>query len=368
MIRISRVDHPSSLDAPEMFVLRAERDLWDTVLQDKVGDLDLHESAKLQFSRGINPQYRMYRYLVASEVAVPLHEEDVLGVASLELPMMDNPRLATLSIAVRKGRRGEGIGAALHAAALDVAREHGRSTIQVWTWEPSEIPRGSLELAAETGSGGVDAQSAESRFLTAQRYVLGQAEFMRRLVLPDMGEATASRDRALDGKPLDYEVITLNDVIPPRLHAGIAELCTAMGVDTPTGDLDLDEEAWDEDRVRASIAEVQAGDRGQMLTVIRHIPSQRLVAFTRIFHDRSKPEVGLQWETLVLKEHRGCGLGMLMKVVNHAAVVECWPGVKRIITGNASENSHMRTINDALGFEPYAATGFWELRLRGTDS
>lgn len=368
MSRITHFDHPSTLIAAEMFVLRAERDLWAVVLQDKVGDMDMFEPDELLFSRGIHPRYQRQIHLVASDGASPSRADDVLGVATLEFFMADNPRLATLGVAVRKDRRGEGIGTALHAAALEVARDHGRSTIQAWTWEPPEVPPGGVELDAETGSGGVDATSPESRFLTHHGYVLGQFERISRVGLSGIDEATARRDEALDSKPADYEVITLRNDVPERLFSGIAELCAAMTSDTPTGAMDLEDELWDADRVRASIEEVKTADREQLLTVVRHIPSKRLVAFTRIFRDRSRPEVAHQWETLVLEDHRGHGLGMLMKVVNHAAVAEFWPEAQRLITGNASENSHMRTINDALGFEPYAANGFWELRLRGTHS
>lgn len=351
-----------------MFVLRAERDLWGEVLQDRVGDMDLLEPVALRFSRGMHPQYLQQLRLVASDVDSPSREEDVLGVVSLELPMWDNPRLATLSVVVRKDRRGEGIGTALHEAALEVARRYGRRSIQTWTWEQPRIPVGGVELAAETGHGSVDAHSPESRFLTQHGYVLGQFERLSRLELPDIDKAMALRDEALDNKPQDYEVITIRNDVPERLFAGIAELYTAMAADAPSGAMDHEGELWDAHRVSDSMEEVRVGDREQLLTLMRHIPSAQLVAFTRLFRDKSRPEVAHQWETLVLGGHRGRGLGMLMKIVNHAAVGEFWPETRRIITGNASENSHMRGINDALGFGEYTASGFWERRLRGTDS
>lgn len=351
-----------------MFVLRAEETLWGDVLLERVGDMDMFEPAALLFSRGMHPQYRRQWYLVASEVDVPTREEDVLGVACIELPMTDNPRLATVGVVVRRDRRREGLGSALHAAALEVARQHSRSSIQAWTWEPPMLPVGGVELAAETADGVVDAKSPESQFLTAHGYVLGQVEQISRLELQEIDEATKRRDDALRNKHPEYEVITIRNDVPHRLFAGIAELCTAMASDTPSGAMDLEHELWDADRVSHSMEEVKTGDREQLLTVVRHIPTKRLVAFTRFFRDKSMLEVAHQWETLVLEEHRGRGLGMLMKVVNHAAVGEFWPEAQRLVTGNASENSHMRTINNALGFEPYAANGFWELRLRGTDS
>lgn len=358
-------DHPVSTDAPGMFVLRAESDLWGSVLQDTVGDKDMNESAELRFASGMHPRYQLQKRVVVSDVTQPRCEADVVGVATVDLPMADNRRLATVSVVVDWARRGSGIGTALHAAALSVARAHGRSTIQSWTWESRLVPEGALTLAASEGR--IDATSPSSRALTKWGYALGQVERLSRLTLPDAQEATARREEVVTGKPKDYEVITLKDNIPDRLLSGVAELCEAMSSDVPTGGMDVERESWDAGRVRATMDEALAARREQLLTLIRHIPTQQVVAFTRIFRDASSPQVAHQWETLVLQGHRGHRLGILMKIVNQATAVEVWPTARRLITGNASENSHMLTINDALGYESYAASGFWELRTRGTD-
>lgn len=350
-----------------MFVLRAESDLWAEVLQDKVGDQDMVEPAALRYSHGMHPQYTQHVRLVASDSEAPESEDDVLGVATLEFSMLDNLRLVTLSVVVRESRRREGIGSALHDAALDVAREFGRSTMQVWTYEPLRVASGERFLAAETGSGGVEQDSSESRFLLQKGYRLGQFERLSRLTLPGMVEAAGQRNDALDRKPLGYEVITVGHTIPARLFSGIAELCVAMSSDAPTGALDVEGESWDEARMEAQLESLAAAGREQLLTLIRHVATGQFVAFTRIYRDSSNPEVGHQWETLVLTPHRGRGLGMLMKLVNHAAAVELWSGVDRLITGNADENQHMLGINEELGYEPFAGNGWWELRLRGTD-
>lgn len=337
--------------------------MWGTVLLDTLGDTDMNETAELAFSSGMHPRYRMQERLVLSDVPEPRREEDVVGVATVDLPMADNSRLATLGIVVDKDRRGAGLGSALHAAALEVARRHGRTTIQAWTWESQNVQAGVETLVA--GGGSIDATSPSSRFLMNKGYGLGQVERLSRLLLPGIDDAINQRDEVVGGKPRDYEVITLKDNIPERLLSGVAELCVAMSADTPTAALDLEREVWDAARVRAAMDEVEAAGREQLLTLIRHIPSQQVVAFTRIYRDVSSPQVVHQWETLVLQGHRGHGLGRLMKIVNQATAVEVWPGAKRLITGNASENSHMLAINDAMGFRPFAASGFWEMRTHG---
>ncbi len=44
----------------------------------------------------------------------------------------------------------------------------------------------------------------------------------------------------------------------------------------------------------------------------------------------------------------------------HAALGRQWPEVARIITGNASENSHLLAINNRLSYTPIAASGWFE--------
>ncbi len=367
MTTITRFEHPASLDSPDMFVLRAGSDMLAHTLMDKVGDLDMSESAEFSFMMGALPQYHLHIRLVASDVSTPTREADVIGIAVLDLPMnSDTPRLVDVSVSVRPGRRGQGIGSALHAAALEVAREHQRTTIQSSTWEPLSVPPGTRELPAATSSGGVEADSRETRFLTRHGYVLGQLERISRMTLPSGAELARQRDEALSRTPPEYEVIAIHGRTPEEFLADVARLSAVMAADAPTGAMDVEDEGWDADRVRLNEDQLELSQRDQVQTLVRHRPTGRLVGLTRLFRDRDFLEVGHQWETLVVKEHRGHALGMLMKVVNHAAMAEVWPESTRLLTGNASENSHMLAINEALGYVPYAANGFWELR-RGVD-
>ena len=50
--------------------------------------------------------------------------------------------------------------------------------------------------------------------------------------------------------------------------------------------------------------------------------------------------------------HRGHRLGLLLKAAMLEWLAEAEPAVDRIETGNASANTHMIAVNDALGFVP----------------
>jgi GNAT superfamily N-acetyltransferase len=65
----------------------------------------------------------------------------------------------------------------------------------------------------------------------------------------------------------------------------------------------------------------------------------------------------------VLREHRGHGLGMLVKLVNLAALQRDHPGYPSVVTYNAEENRHMLSVNEALGFVPIGYEGAWKKTL-----
>ena len=96
-----------------------------------------------------------------------------------------------------------------------------------------------------------------------------------------------------------------------------------------------------------------------------HRASGHLVAFTELWLESDPEVVPDQLDTLVLREHRGHGLGVLVKVANLRRLVAARPGSSLIKTFNASENEHMVAINQRLGFVQWIVSGAWQQRLPG---
>lgn len=366
MTFISRFGQPESLTAPDAWVLRADAELWADVLDRKVGSRDLAETVPLLFSYGASPQYSEVTRLVSSDVEDPGSVEDCTGLAVVNLPTADNLDVAEISWVVRPDRQGEGIGSALYDAAVAVGRERSRTKFWAFTVEPVALAPDVPTLAASAGQGEVDATSRETRFLVARGFRLNQVERTSMLELPPADELARVRDELRSRTSDAYECLTFSGPAPDELLEQLAELNVHMSTDVPTGGVDA-REIWDADRVRTMDQKLELADREQVQTLVRHVASNRLVGFTRILKDRSVDHLAHQWETLVIKGHRGHGLGMLAKVTNHAAVGEHWPTVKRLSTGNATENQHMLAINIALGFQPHGGEGFW-IRTDGTES
>ena len=91
----------------------------------------------------------------------------------------------------------------------------------------------------------------------------------------------------------------------------------------------------------------------------------RLVAFSEVVVPLGAPESAWQHDTLVLREHRGHGLGLATKLANLWALEERYPAVRRISTWNAAENEHMIAVNDAIGFQVAAHSIHWLKQLEG---
>ena len=76
----------------------------------------------------------------------------------------------------------------------------------------------------------------------------------------------------------------------------------------------------------------------------------------------SSPRLAYHQDTLVLREHRGHGLGLVLKLANVPVLRRAFPEVRTVRTWNAVENAHMLAVNDAMG---YVTSGFlreWQKR------
>ena len=93
------------------------------------------------------------------------------------------------------------------------------------------------------------------------------------------------------------------------------------------------------------------------------ISSGRLAGFTEIAVPRGAPESVWQHDTLVMREHRGHGLGFAMKVANLAALERRFAAARRVSTWNAAENAPMIAVNDEMGFEVVARSNYWLKKL-----
>jgi hypothetical protein len=196
-------------------------------------------------------------------------------------------------------------------------------------------------------------------------FELEQTERYSVLHLPiDPGQLARWRTEAQTKAGDDYRVVQWLGNCPDEWVEDYAMLNQRMSVDVPMAGLDFDEESWDVERVRTQ--ERISRDRGRQsfTTAALHVPSGHLAAFSVIEAPSHKPESLFQENTLVLKEHRGRSLGLLVKAANLELVQMAHPEGRRVHTWNAGENEHMLTINVRMGFVPSGVVGMWQMHAR----
>ena len=304
------------------------------------------------------------RMLVLALPAPDAPVSEAVGSLQLVLPKQDNTHVAHVSPTVDPAHTGRGVGTALLEEADRQARAHGRTSLIAWTMQAGEPAEGEPSLAAPTGSGAVNPQDRSVRFALTHGYRLEQAERHSLLRLPVAPDLIASRhdDAATHAGP-EYRVHTWHGAPPADRHEALAVLYTRMSTDAPMAGLDLQEQAWDAERVRYSFEQAAAAGNEMVTVAAEHLPTGSLAAFTQVACVTRVPSLAFQGDTLVLREHRGRRLGMLIKTAMLAHLAEDRPALRRIHTWNASENSHMLDINVALGFAPESVTGSWQRRL-----
>jgi len=296
-------------------------------------------------------------------VAVPrgsTDPADVVGCAMVGLPLVGNSHVSVVYVGVRPDRRRQGIGADLFDAGLQIARDAGRRVVLSDSAFAVEPPPGPDALESPGGSGRIPADHDSTRFALARGFTLEQV--VRHSVL-DVPVPAAVLDAVRPDPGPDYRVHLMQDGYDEEWLDQLAVLKTRMSTDVPHGGLELAEDPWDADRVRTRAADLRRRGQGILTAVVEHVPTGTLAGYSGVEYPLDKPAVVFQGDTLVLREHRGHGLGMLAKVAVLDALTDVRPQAQRIHTWNAQENAHMLAINVALGFRQASVDAEWQRSL-----
>lgn len=285
--------------------------------------------------------------------------DDLVGRASVEMQTAD-PETAWAVLQVLPEFEGRGIGRALAVRVEEVVAEAGRRKILAYVAEHDTTGE---RRVAPTGFGSVSASSRTTRFLDANGYRLEQVNRVSRIQLPVAG-VDALLAAAVERSGPDFALHRWTGSTPERWLDDIATLATRMSIDTPDGGLGSPEDVWTAERVASEDARRAAEDPRRFVTsAVEHRPTGRLAGFTEFSVPPHAHRAAMQYATLVVREHRGQGLGMLLKLANLAYLPEASPGHPSVVTFNAEENLPMLAVNEALGFTPIAYEGAWRKDL-----
>jgi GNAT superfamily N-acetyltransferase len=264
------------------------------------------------------------------------------GGGRIVLPLRDNRHFADLTLDVLPAHRRAGVGSALLAIMEAAAAEQGRTSLRVESTARLGQPDPAEPFAVRHGY-----RSA----LVDLRSDLDLPDDLDALLAPLEGEAARFAT--------DYDVLTFWDDIPQEWREARARCAVAMSTDAPSGEVDIEQEDWDTARIALMLEQLHAQGRRFVETVAVHRPTGRIAGFTDIVVPPHDPTMGFQWDTLVLAEHRGRRLGLLLKAANLRALRRELPDVAWLCTWNAESNEPMLRVNRALGFRPVGRTTEW---------
>ena len=268
---------------------------------------------------------------------------------------------AHLMADILPAHRLKGFGSALHEVVERVAVEAGAPVLKVNL--PHVATAGGARVASPTGFGDLSADDDGVRFLTAHGYALEQINRISLLETAGLAERMRPlREAASKAAGDDYQVVSWTGLTPDRWTRDLAELRTRMSTDAPSAGLVMTVDEWDVERVREHDARIAESGRTILTSAAEHVPSGSLVAFSELVLSDGKP-IAMQEDTLVLRDHRGHRLGMLVKIAAADLLLEQAPEREAIVTYNAEENRPMLDVNEAMGFRAIGYEGAWQKRV-----
>jgi mycothiol synthase len=251
------------------------------------------------------------------------------AVAEIYEGIESNPHAADFEVDVLPSHRRQGLGSRLMKLVAEEVAAAGRTLL--FTIASSSIPSGDAFLRHLGAEPGLEARVNQLAFEDLDLELIDE--------WVSIGEARSG----------EYELVWWDDAIPEESLDEVVDLLMVMN-DAPRGDLELEDFEFSGENIRQNEAAVAARNIARWMVAVRHTESGRLAGFTEMYFNPTIPDLGQQNDTGVFPEHRGRGLGRLLKATMIRRVLEERPEIRRVRTGNATNNAPMLRINEELGF------------------
>jgi GNAT superfamily N-acetyltransferase len=272
-----------------------------------------------------------FRHGWDGEVETPflgLVDGSPVAVGRLAASEYDNLHLAWLGVQVHPEHRRRSHGSELLEALVAETRALGRTSIGLDGWE-SDPTRAFAER-----------HDLEEKSVSIQR----------RQLVADLDWGSIERLHAsASTAATDYELVRREGRTPDDELTAAAEMTMAIN-DAPTDDLDIEDEVYSPERVRA-YEEAQLSSGYRLFRVLaRHRGTRELAGHSVVVVEGDRPEIAHQHDTSVVAAHRGHRLGLLLKADMNLWLREVQPQLVSIDTWNAESNDHMIGVNEAIGY------------------
>lgn len=242
---------------------------------------------------------------------------EVVGVAELELPLAENTDVAWGEVQVLPGHRRRGVGRALWQALVERSRSAGRTRI----------------------AGEVTVDVAVAGPALAFASAMGAVEKHR-------------EDHLVAGLPVPpaavdpaYDVVGWRGRCPDEHREAYLAMRNQMNADVPAGELDLEPEVIDDERLALSEERLMKA-YDLRVAAARRRSDGTFGGYSLVFVPHGT-DYAWQDDTLVMPDHRGHRLGAALKSANYADLPA---DVTTVHTWTAPDNTAMHRTNTAMGF------------------
>ncbi|MEV0649273.1 GNAT family N-acetyltransferase [Phytomonospora sp. NPDC050363] len=265
---------------------------------------------------------------------------EAVAVAEMSLPQDANTNSGWVSVTVTPRLRRQGIG----REALDLlyTRFKAEGRTRAMTEGVASLP------------GGVARDESGEAFIAASGYRRVGDEVRRQLDLStvDLDAETRFFEQAAAKAGEDYELVRFIEPVPEKYLADLAAMNARLSEDTAGYIEDWEPAAYDSAKILGYQEAAAARLHRRPHVAALHKPSGRLVAWAFLALVSPDGRHAEHCVTVVMTEHRGHRLGMLVKTGLHRYARQIEPRLRWIDTWNAAENTHMIAVNDELGFVP----------------
>ena len=358
-VRIEQLWIPDSLDGPDSDDFLAAVEVSRKVRMQTWGSDDLAYTPLEKLLELADPYERQI-------ILVARVDGEIVGTADIALPLADNLDLAEFTLDILPEFQRQGVGRQLLEAAEQFARAEGRTSILIDTNHPGVSLNSEVDdqLVPGSGLGFVPMGSREVEFARKTGYTLQHIEQFSSCLLPlDTKLVAELSDEAEQANAGRYRLHHWTDRCPDQWLEGVAALENQAGEDTEPSSRTEEQMVFDGAMIRKAEEATIAQGRRTVVTAVEHIATGMLVGLTTISVLSQRQDVVFQDDTVVMQEHRGNKLGLLIKVANMERLTEQFPDARVIYTWNAPENRYLLKVNQQLGFTTAGVTGIWQKDL-----
>jgi len=280
------------------------------------------------------------------EVAVARDEHGAaVAVLEVHLPNWDNRHLGFVLVTVDPLLRRRGIGARVFETGVERVRAAGRSL-----------------LCSECLDAGPGVPFLEKFGLQRASHDVWRRQPVRSIDRARLDKEYARAATSAAG----YDLVRIPLPTPTDLIEDVVQITQAIN-DAPTDDLDIEDEVFSSERIRAFETAQAAQGRRVYRLAARERASGALAGHTMLAVESDRPWHAFQYDTSVLREHRGHRLGVLLKTAMLRWMGEDEPQIRIVDTWNAASNEHMIAVNEALGYEVMANGFTWQRHIESDE-